>query len=248
MTGWGIVIALVVALGVGGAYSMGRAHVTAPGSDPAASHSTVSIPSSEPRHLAPIALFFGDSNTTGVGATMESRRWTTEVAEAMGWREVNYARGGTGYLVSAGVAGCGRSYCANFRGAISEAVRDGVEPDIVVVSGGGNDRGRFHDDPAAVAEAIDDTYRSVHQAFPEAQIVAVEQPWLGDPTEEWKGEFNAAIRASAKVVDATYVPLLADQVLNRNTMDTGDHVHINDRGHQAVADAVVAALTEDEQG
>lgn len=43
----------------------------------------------------PIANFYGDSITFGVGASVTANRWTSKLATAKGWTEVNFGRSGT---------------------------------------------------------------------------------------------------------------------------------------------------------
>ncbi|WP_062318474.1 SGNH/GDSL hydrolase family protein [Demequina maris] len=239
MTGWGVLVALLVLVGVGGLYAYlnsGTSTSAASAPQPSASDTPLVVPSSEPAYLTPVALFIGDANTTGVGVTATSKRWTSIVSAELGWREVNYARGGTGYLQTAGTTGCGRTYCANYRGAISEAVSDGIVADYVVISGGTTDRGFWFDDPGQVIEAMDATFLAARQAYPDADIYGVVPPWMGD-TEDWMLEFNDAMARACKAVDGTVVGLLRSERIDEATMDVGDGVNLNDAGHAAMAKA-----------
>ncbi|WP_062292701.1 SGNH/GDSL hydrolase family protein [Demequina phytophila] len=240
ISGWGLLVAALVVIGIGGAYAYAQAQ---PAATAAPGASTSPVPSfSAPSHVAPIALFIGDSYTAGVGATEEKDRWSTLVSQEMGWREVNYGRSGTGYAATAGLTGCGRTFCGDYRASISEAVGDQVRPDIVVISGGYNDGSRWNDNVDQTIAAIDSTFLAARQAYPEAEIIAIGPPWL-DIEAEWKTEFDMAVSAASGVVDGTFISLVRPPVLDDPAMALGDGAHVNDLGHQAIADWVIDQLS-----
>src|SRR4051812_899287 len=56
--------------------------------------------SAAPSEALKRVVFIGDSYSAGVGNSDHSKRWTTIVAKAEGWREINIAKGATGYLTT----------------------------------------------------------------------------------------------------------------------------------------------------
>jgi lysophospholipase L1-like esterase len=92
----------------------------------------------------PVAAFIGDSYTEGYAASSEDTRWTAIVSRRLGWVECNLGRGSTGYLTSSPKG-------PNYLGMIDQVVN--VRPDIVVVAGGQNDKNKFGDGGALVAQA-----------------------------------------------------------------------------------------------
>lgn len=183
------------------------------------------------------ALFIGDSYTHGTGASDKSLRWSTLVAGTAGWFEVNEALGGTGFVTTSSVNGCGRDYC----GTYSEVIESlSVDPAVVVIAGGQNDFRAFAADPAGVSAAIQSTYNLARERFPEARIISVGPSIIGQVSETVVA-FDAAVQAAASSVGAEYVTLISPDALD-GSMDAGDGGHVNDTGHRAIADRVVTIL------
>lgn len=184
----------------------------------------------------PAALFVGDSYTVGEGASSPERRWSTLVAEEMGWHERNVADGGTGFA-SRWPERDLLSYQEQLR-----SVRPG-DVDVVVIAGGQNDFDDLRDDAPRVFRAVTGTYELARQRFPDAQIVAV------GPSTPWAVGLEAraldsAVRAAAHDVGATYVPLL-DPNLIQGRLVHEDGVHATDAGNAAIARRVLEALHAD---
>ncbi|WP_336711508.1 SGNH/GDSL hydrolase family protein [Arthrobacter sp. USHLN218] len=178
----------------------------------------------------PVAVFLGDSYTEGIGASVPERRWSTLVAGELGWEEANRGVSGTGYHTSAGDA--------EYQGRVGQVLDD--EPQIVVVSGGQNDFGTFAVDPGGTVQAIAGLYEALREELPQAEIVAV-GPSTPGSVDQTVLAIDAAVREAAAAADATYVSLLEPDVLNPD-MVIADQIHVDDRGHRAIADRVIAAL------
>jgi len=191
----------------------------------------------------PDALFIGDSYSAGTGASSQVKRWTTLVSTAEGWKERNFARGGTGFVSTATAAGCGQAFCPAYIGMIEQAAKSGVDPDMVFIAGGQNDTDEWFqaDDGKIVRDAINATYQKARSTFPNAKIIAVGPTWLGT-SAGWQDDFDAAVQAAAAGVNAQYVSLRNPPVLNDPAMELGDGGHVNDLGHRAIADRVISAL------
>jgi lysophospholipase L1-like esterase len=178
----------------------------------------------------PVAVFLGDSYTEGIGASVQERRWSTLVAGELGWEESNQGVSGTGYHTSSGDA--------EYQGRVGQVLED--EPQIVVVSGGQNDFGTYAADPGGTVQAIAGLYEALREELPRAQIVAV-GPSTPASVDQTVLAIDAAVRDAAAAADATYVSLLEPDVLTPDML-LADQTHVDDRGHRAIADRVIAAL------
>lgn len=184
------------------------------------------------------AVFIGDSYTAGVGASSATTRWTTLVAAATGWQEDNRGLGGTGYVSTAGTKGCGQQFCGNYQAAAAEIRGD--QPDVIVVAGGQNDFDDWARNPDQVSAAIQGTYRELRRNHPKATLVAV-----GPSDVDRAGPIALAldheVREAATSVGAHYVSLL-DPLTIQKDMVLPDGAHVNDAGHQAIAERVLEGV------
>ncbi|MFJ3406637.1 SGNH/GDSL hydrolase family protein [Promicromonospora sp. NPDC090134] len=193
-------------------------------------------PSPSPSPVAekePVALFVGDSYTVGQGATSPELRWSTLVSEKMGWRELNVADGGTGF-----VKGNPELDKLNYPAQLRSVPQGSV--DIVVIAGGQNDFKDLRAEPGPVFEAVADTYALAVQRFPDAEIVSV------GPSTPWAVGLEAraldsAVRAAAAEAEATYVSLLDPNIVQGRLVHE-DGIHTTDAGNAAIARRVVRTL------
>ncbi|WP_062292710.1 SGNH/GDSL hydrolase family protein [Demequina phytophila] len=208
----------------------------------AASSRAAASASASPVDTAVRALFIGDSYTAGTGASSDATRWSTLVAADQGWEELNYGLGGTGYSSTSGFKGCGEEFCDKFAGTIEQAAADGVEPDVVVISGGQNDAGLWWQDSDAVIADVDATYQAARATFPHARIIAVGPHLPGQPYGHWKFDFDDAVQEAAESVDGEFVSLMAPRAVKFRLYDAGDGVHVNDEGHRLIAQRVIEGI------
>ena len=185
----------------------------------------------------PLAAFIGDSYATGTGASSTSDRWTSTVARDQGWRELNLARGGTGYLTASSFEGCGAETCPNYQVMLKQAVR--ARAAIVVVAGGQSDQGN---PSAAEHRAVLATYEALREGLPDARIIAVGPSSPARVPGSAIKSVDRAVREAAAGAGATYVSLLSPPVI-RPTMVLDDGVHVSDAGHAAIARRVIGALS-----
>ncbi|MEC5183042.1 lysophospholipase L1-like esterase [Cryobacterium sp. MP_3.1] len=235
-------IAAVVAAVVGaGAASTASLVPTLPPATPAPTASAPPTASSAPTDAPPpqtdpaVAVFLGDSYTQGWGASNPTMKWTTLVAYAAGWTEVNEGQGGTGYVTMAGVASCGQDDCPTYPDRVADIVA--AAPDVVVIAGGQNDRWALATDPELVQAAVDRTFSLLREGLPNARLIAV-GPSTAEPATAMITDLDGWVRAAADRVDAEYVSLL-DPVVIQSDMVVSDGVHVNDAGHRAIADRVL---------
>ncbi len=186
------------------------------------------------------AVFIGDSYTNGTGASSPGLRWTSLVAAQRGWQETNLGFGGTGYLTAAGVQGCGRPVCPNYQDVVDQAVA--AEPDIVMVAGGQNDFPAFETNRPRVTKAVNQTFAELRRELPEARLIAVGPSTTGkvNPTVT---AFDAVVERAAQAHEVTYISLIRPTPVITSGMVLADRAHVNDEGHQAIADRVLKALS-----
>jgi lysophospholipase L1-like esterase len=201
--------------------------------DDAQVHLTESpTPTPEPSIDTTRAVFIGDSYTQGTGASDKATtRWTSLVSINEGWQEINLGRGGTGYVTTSGVNGCGKEYCPSYPEMVAEAVAS--QPDLVVVAGGQNDQSAMSENPNAVIAAINATYSSLRAALPGTRIIAV-GPSTPEEVTSSIVALDEAVRAAAEANGAEYISLLEPAVLTLE-MIAPDGSHANDAGHAAIA-------------
>lgn len=229
-----VLVLLIAAYGV---WNTSREPRTTPLARPSASMASESAYGWAP--VGDTTLIIGDSYGVGTGAAKPSERWTTIVAEEMGWVEVNRALGGTGYYSTSGDEGCGRAVCPFYRDTIVDVARE-VDPEVVIISGGQNDLSNYLEDPDGVKLVIQDTYRQAAKTFPEAQIIAV-GPSVPSGTDDTAVRMDASVRQAADEVGAKYVSLLDPPVITPD-MVLADGGHVGSEGHAAIAERVISTL------
>ena len=101
---------------------------------------------------------------------------------------------------------------------------------------------------AAYAEALEVVFRAFRQASPEALVLALEQPYIGDyagyapfhrASDGAIDAYNATLRGAASRYQ--FARVVAIEGWQLNTMIATDGVHPNDHGHRHLAQAVVTA-------
>lgn len=187
----------------------------------------------------PVALFIGDSYTAGTGASSEAKKWASLVSAGMGWSEVNRGNGGTGYVSTAGMDGCGREACPAYQGVLSDVSE--MTAEFVLISGGQNDLDDYQEQPEVTRSAVQETFAAYREAFPDATLVAVGPSTTGDPTEPTVNALDEAVQAAADAVGARYISLLDPPVIEPGMIDD-DGAHVTDAGHAAIAERVLSAL------
>jgi lysophospholipase L1-like esterase len=207
-----------------------------------------------------VAAFIGDSYGLGVGVSPGGTtrdRFTTRIADTMGWRELNVARGATGFTNSTTV-GCGLPYCGPYSDQVSLLLNS--SPDVVFVTGGRNDGAAMGNNPASEKTAVETVIATLHRGLPAARIIVVSPFWddglqsdglqlVAVPTwiktiAGWESGYVAAL-ATPKV---TYVPGAFDWLWLRpdlmNAPTTMLAHHPNAAGYHCLADNIVATLPD----
>jgi lysophospholipase L1-like esterase len=187
--------------------------------------------SGAPEPVAFTAVFVGDSYTEGVGLSDPlTQRWSSLVAEAMGWSQVNAGCSGSGYTRQGLL--CGTTFVERL-----PSLAD-IDADVVIIWGGVNDAGAPPEDAAAAAA---DTIAAYASAYPDADLVVLSAMYFTAPEPASLAAINAALPAAVSKVSGQWVDL--GPALAQNPPWLGeDGLHPNAEGHRAIADAVIKQL------
>jgi lysophospholipase L1-like esterase len=205
---------------------------------PAPTRPSVAVPEPE-RHVAfaapagSTAVFLGDSFSSGWnGAGLGARGWPRLVGAAVGWRTVNLAVPGTGFINPGWTS-------QPIGSRVGEAVRH--EPDVIVIAAGHNDS-RWS--ASATAKAADEVIDRLHAASPDALFVIVAPIWQdGNPPQRCLA-LRDHLRRKAASIDAAFIDPLADGWFSGpgHRLIGPDGLHPSNAGHQFIADRVLAGL------
>ena len=175
----------------------------------------------------PIAVFIGDSYTQGAG------KWPSRVTADQGWREVNLARGGTGYskrlFGKDATKGCGLTECPNFAEMVSVAVQR--KPDIVLVAGGRNDGG------ADITTQVDETFSRLREGLPDARIIAVQPMWDASQYPGYLVGYGTLIKHAVERIGGQYLDI-GRPLEGQSDLIQPDGVHPTKEGQDVLAEAV----------
>ncbi|HYG69117.1 MAG TPA: SGNH/GDSL hydrolase family protein [Anaeromyxobacteraceae bacterium] len=189
---------------------------------------------------APVALFFGSSTTTGVGASSAARRWSSLLARDAGWREVNAGFPGTTLTDRPG-PGRAPSAEARWRALVGKE-----RPAFVFVMYGANDARMgvpigTPTTPGTFRHAAATVVRGLRAAFPDAVVVLV----TPQPARRLLGvrvPYDAALEAEAVAAGVLLVDGAAAFPASALADHAADAIHLNDRGHAAFALHVAGVL------
>ncbi|GAA1725609.1 SGNH/GDSL hydrolase family protein [Microcella frigidaquae] len=185
----------------------------------------------------------GDSFTEGIGDPEPQspgghRGWADRVAEVLAERTDDFAY--------ANLA---------IRGRLLQQIADeqvdaalALRPDLITISGGGNDIIRPGTDPDRVAELFDDTIRRLRSDG--ATVVMFNGPDIGmtPVLRRVRGKvaiYNENLRAVAARHDAIVADMWALRQLQDPQMWAPDRLHFSPLGHHTIAIAVLQALGVD---
>ncbi len=185
----------------------------------------------------------GDSFTEGIGDPEPQspgghRGWADRVAEVLAERTDDFAY--------ANLA---------IRGRLLQQIADeqvdaalALRPDLITISGGGNDIIRPGTDPDRVAELFDDTIRRLRSDG--ATVVMFNGPDIGmtPVLRRVRGKvaiYNENLRAVAAKHDAIVADMWALRQLQDPQMWAPDRLHFSPLGHHTIAIAVLEALGVD---
>jgi lysophospholipase L1-like esterase len=179
------------------------------------------------------AVFLGDSFTSGWnGAGLGRHGWPSIVAASRGWRAIDLAVPGTGFL---------NPGWTNQPVASRVAATIRLRPDLVVVASGHNDS-RWS--ASATADAADAVIRRLRRALPNAVFVIVAPIWQNGSPPQRCLVLRDRLRTRAAAIGAIFIDPLADGWFagSRRQLIGPDRLHPTDAGHRFMAGRVLAAL------
>lgn len=181
----------------------------------------------------PVAAYLGDSYTTGwSGAGIGKRGWPAIVSASLGWKTVNRAVAGTGF-VNPGWTG------QRIRSRVTGLVK--ARPGIVFVAGGHNDN-RFGS--RATGRAADAVLQRLRLELPDAVIVVIGPIWAnGSPPAAIRG-IRTELRRQAAAIGAVFVDPIREGWFTGSAerFILADGIHPSNAGHRRMAARVLAAL------
>jgi lysophospholipase L1-like esterase len=207
----------------------------APDAGPAPTSASAS-PSPTPTPVTGPVVFLGDSVAEGRSATSPGKRWTALVAGELALKEVNLGHARTGYLRVGPEGSCGDAACPNFRDSVKAVVA--AAPSTVVVTGGGNDTGLGTEE---VADAVAATLSGLRKALPNATIYVVNPWWDLREQPDSLDDLTTTVREAAKAAKVTFLDT-KQPLVGKPDLMVASGTNPNDRGHAALAKAVVDAI------
>ncbi|WP_314454896.1 SGNH/GDSL hydrolase family protein [uncultured Microbacterium sp.] len=171
----------------------------------------------------------GDSVMSGFGLSAREA-WPRLLAERTHLSLVNLACPGMGFVVE---GDCGTPY-AGLVPAVAA-----LRPDLVIVQSSSND---FWQDPDEIRFETADTVERVHEAAPDALIVALSTIWNDDPeVPDDTAVTSDALRDAVEAVGGTYIDIGQPLVGHPEWLQSDD-VHPTAGGQRAIEAAVSSAL------
>ena len=180
-----------------------------------------------------VVAFYGDSYTLGMGASEQSKRWSTIICEQRGWAEFNPSVAGLGYVNNRHVMGDG-----DLPSLIIEQ-----DPSIVIVTMGLNDNFSFDVAGREIRQQIADDLDRLSTELPEARIIAVEPFWYADDRPRSVGTIAGWVMDAAARIDADYIAGASRWLEGHPEWMSWDGLHPNDEGYAELASRMDAELT-----
>ncbi|KQR25079.1 SGNH/GDSL hydrolase family protein [Microbacterium sp. Leaf151] len=171
----------------------------------------------------------GDSVMSGFGLPARDA-WPRLLAQRTHLSLVNLACPGMGFVVE---GDCGTPY-AGLVPAVAA-----LQPDLVIVQSSSND---FWQDPDEIRFETADTVERLHEAAPDALIVALSTIWNDDPeVPDDTAVTSDALRDAVEAVGGTYIDIGQPLVGHPEWLQSDD-VHPTAGGQRAIEAAVSSAL------
>jgi lysophospholipase L1-like esterase len=187
-------------------------------------------------------MFLGDSYT--MGGTPDARpedTYAAVTARILGWQVIIGGRGGTGFVAP------GPAH-EPFRVLFDRQLGWRPAPDMVIVSGGHNDRKYA---PSRVAEAAQSLLGRIRRLWPTTRVVLLGPMWGSGAPDASVLEIRDALEVTAHGLAIPFIdPLRERWITGDRDAGTGnaahyilrDHIHPNATGHYYLATRLVSDL------
>lgn len=181
------------------------------------------------------AAFLGDSFTAGNNDTPGEAKssYMKRATDSLGIVGFNFGQGGTGYVNP------GANESVVFAENVWRAVN--VDPNVVIVGGGINDRTY---PVAGVGAAAGKLYAELHAKLPKAKIIAVGPITPGGPGGYGNVEaVRDVLKAAAESHDVAFIdPIAEDWMPTKEGVTDSTKFHPNAKGQTLLAGKLTAAL------
>ncbi|MCF6472511.1 SGNH/GDSL hydrolase family protein [Nonomuraea sp. MG754425] len=179
-------------------------------------------PSPPAQPHAPVMMFVGDSFTVGSGPVPRWQTYASQAARLMGGQPIIAGAGGTGFC-NEGRAG------RTFQRSFEEELAWRPPPDLLVISGGHNDR-RWSAE--LVRQAAASLLSEVRTQWPQTRTVMVGPIWLGEPPRKAYGVRDAVAEA-ARAGKVTFLDPLRRSWPREAVLPDGVHPTLAGHGNLA---------------
>ncbi|GGS88313.1 hypothetical protein GCM10010156_53480 [Planobispora rosea] len=216
---------------MGGTVPVSEAAVRSATSATSATAPSTGAPKAAAAPVAPVVMIIGDSFTVGSGPVARWQSYAAQAARELDWQLITAGAGGTGFVNPGRV---GRTFEDSFVDELAWR----PAPDLLIVSGGHNDR----DTPAAevygAAARLLDTAR---QHWPATRILVIGPLWMG-AAPPWVRDVRDAVAYAAGESGAVFLDPLGQDWGPGATLPDG--VHPTLEGHGRIGRWLVTALRE----
>ncbi|WP_143220096.1 SGNH/GDSL hydrolase family protein [Actinomadura sp. CNU-125] len=201
-------------------------------SSPAASQTARTTPS--------VVMFLGDSYTVGESGVAPEETYASATARLLGWQVIIGGRGGTGFVKTTNGSD-------DFLGMFELQLGWRPAPDLLIVSGGHNDRRLPGPQVAAAARTL---LERVAQRWPGTHVVLMGPLWgNGTPTPQVLG-VRDSLQQLAGRLGVPFVDPIAEKWVTGGAMGGGnaaryiknDGTHPTPEGHRYLATRLVADI------
>ncbi|GAA4609450.1 SGNH/GDSL hydrolase family protein [Actinoallomurus liliacearum] len=206
----------------------------------ARAESSARTPKRQASHT-PVVMFLGDSYTTGKLGQQPEQTYAAETARLLGWQVILGGYRQTGFIAKGQI---GKDFAQLFTDQLAWR----PAPDLVIISGGHNDRRRPAQDVGAAARGLLDTVR---QRWSTSRLLLIGPMWGGgDPPQEVL-EIRDAMAAAAQETKVPFIdPLQEEWITGDRKKGTGnapqyilsDGTHPTVAGARHIAECLVADL------
>lgn len=176
----------------------------------------------------PVMMFVGDSFTVGSGPVPTWQSYASEAARQLHWQPVIAGAGGTGFVNPGRV---GRNFQQSFEAELAWR----PAPDVLIISGGHNDR-RWSS--LRVRQAAARLLWTARGYWPHTRIILVGPIWLSQPPRKAFGVRDALVEVAQREQVTFFDPMKQ----RWGNVMLPDGIHPTAGGHLRIARWLVSAL------